>query len=231
MTSAATSDVSDDCGAVGRGFERISVPAGPTLRLTGAIAGNGRTGIVFTHQSDGDLCGWLPYARTLIGHYRVLAIDLDGYGTSPVRSNDDTDGFGADVAAGAAELRRRGADRVILVGASIGAAASLAAAGRPGVTGDAVAALSPPESLQGEDVVAATRRIRIPVLLLAADDDASFANQTRTLYRSATRARPRRLVIFPAGGHGWSLVAPSSPARRDADALLRAFFARTASGP
>ena len=100
------------------GGERASsFPAadGPT---TGVVLGRGRTGVVLGHQAGSDLCEWLPRARVLAKQGRqVLAFDFGPSGK-----------IGEDMVAAAAELHRRGADRLVLVGSSMGGTAAIAAA-------------------------------------------------------------------------------------------------------
>jgi alpha/beta hydrolase family protein len=75
--------------------------------------------------------GWWPYARYLSRHgARALPFDLRCFGSSPCPG-----GRGhalTDVAAAVAELRRRGARRVALVGASMGGSIAVVAAARRG---------------------------------------------------------------------------------------------------
>src|SRR5262249_61151531 len=54
------------------------------VRLYGIEAGSGRTAVVLAHEGRADLCGWLPYVRTLQdAGLRVFAFDFRGYGLSP----------------------------------------------------------------------------------------------------------------------------------------------------
>ena len=65
------------------------------------------------------MCSWLPFAEQLAElDLRALAINFVS------TSLDD------DMVAGARELQRRGAERIMLVGASMGGTAALVAAGR-----------------------------------------------------------------------------------------------------
>lgn len=161
----------------------------------GLALGSGRDGIVLGHQSGSDLCEWLPQARSFAGQgYRVLLFDFPP-GSTITR----------DVVAATAELRRRGASQVVLVGSSMGGAAVLAAATRisPPVAG--VVSLSAPHEYLDADAQAAAGRLRVPVLLVAAEDDRPFADDARAMYRAATVA-DKRLLILPSGGHGTSLL-------------------------
>jgi pimeloyl-ACP methyl ester carboxylesterase len=184
---------------------------GPTA---GVVLGRGRTGVVLGHQVGSDLCEWLPTARALARQGRqVLAFDFGRGGQ-----------IAEDMAAAAAELRRRGVTRLVLVGSSMGGTAAIAAAARitPPVAG--VVSLSGPEDYQGTDAAAAAARLRMPVLFVAAEDDPPFDDAARALYK-AVPGRDKRLLILEGGGHGTSLLefGDQAPrARRALDRFLQA---------
>jgi pimeloyl-ACP methyl ester carboxylesterase len=107
---------------------RFRTPAGAVL--VGVVVGHGPTGLVLAHGRGGDLCEWLPRAQELAEQgYQALAFDFGGFGDS--RPGSGPGGrIDGDVAAATAQLRRRGADRVVLIGSSMGATAVLSAATR-----------------------------------------------------------------------------------------------------
>jgi pimeloyl-ACP methyl ester carboxylesterase len=176
-------------------------------RLAGIVLGHGRTGVVLANQSDENLCGWLAFARAVAAQgLRVLAFD---YGSGAPEQ---------EVAAAARELRRLGASRTVLGGASEGAkAAILAAASRPQLA-TAVVALSPERSLRGTDVLRAARKLRVPTLFAVSAHDPYSAQDTPALAQAASRA-PARLVTVPGDGHGVDLVRGASAATVAAAAL------------
>lgn len=173
-------------------------------RLGGAIVGRGATGVVFAHQVAGDRCQWFPFAQELarLG-YRSLVFDMRGYGGSPGAMNVNPH---LDVVAAAAELRRRGARRIVLVGASMGGTGVVAAAPsiRPPIAG--VVELSAPRGFGGVDALAAARRLTRPALFIAGRDDGDFAQASRALHRAA-KSRDKKLVIAPTSWHGVDLVS------------------------
>jgi pimeloyl-ACP methyl ester carboxylesterase len=182
---------------------RFTSDAGASL--VGVVLGSGRAGLVVGHQVGSDLCEWLPQAREFAGRgYRVLALDFAGFGDSQPGSGADA-GADSDVVAAAEELRRRGAEEIVLIGSSMGGTAVLSAATRirPPVAG--VVSLSGPASFQGVDAGAAVPRLRVPVLLAAGGDDQPFADDARAMYRAAP-VRDKRLLVVPGGGHGTSLL-------------------------
>lgn len=90
-------------------------------RLYAFEAGTGRTAVVLVHESPGDLCGWLLYAKTLVAAgVRVLALDLRGYGDSRPSNSVPFYAYDRDLRAAVARLRADGATHVFLVGASYG---------------------------------------------------------------------------------------------------------------
>jgi pimeloyl-ACP methyl ester carboxylesterase len=176
------------------GEQAFSFPAadGPTA---GVVLGRGRTGMVLGHQAGSDLCEWLPRARELAKQGRqVLAFD---FGPSAHITQD--------MVAAAAELRRRGVTRMVLVGSSMGGTAAIAAAAEitPLVAG--VVSLSGPEEYQGADAATAAPKLRVPVLFVAAEDDPPFDDAARALYK-AVPGHDKQLVILEGGGHGTSLL-------------------------
>jgi pimeloyl-ACP methyl ester carboxylesterase len=162
-------------------------------RLAGVVFGHGRSGVVLANQSDEDLCSWLPFARaTAAQGLRVLAFD---YGSgAPER----------EVAAAADALRERGSSRIVLLGASEGAKATILAAAAQPKLAAAVVALSPERYLRRVDVLPAARRLRVPTLFAVSERDPYSAQDTPLLARAAgTRAR---LVTVPGDAHGVDLL-------------------------
>ena len=104
-----------------------------------------------------------------------------------------------DMVAGADELLRRGVERIIFVGASMGGTAALVAASE--FDADGVAAVSAPRKFSGLDALPAVRRLETRVLFLAARQDGLFAHDARRLYR-ATPSRDKALVMTAGFEHG-----------------------------
>jgi hypothetical protein len=161
--------------------------------LFGAEFGSGTVGIVMAHEYRSDLCGWVPYAVHLstLG-YRALAFDF----------GDDLAG---DVAAAAAQLRHDGVRTIILMGASMGASASLVVASRAPPAVVAVASLSGPAEYSGLDALGAARHLTVPVLFMDSLSDAGFTADARSMY-AACPSRRRQLLLFPGNDHGTQLL-------------------------
>ena len=121
--------LADRCGDdVPAGFSNVDLTTSDGVHLVGALAGSGSTGIVLAHQRNGDACGWLDYGARLAGHGMVLAPDLRGFGGSDEGQGEAESRYDLDVVAAADELRRRGATRIVLMGASIGGTSVILAA-------------------------------------------------------------------------------------------------------
>jgi pimeloyl-ACP methyl ester carboxylesterase len=215
-TSAAVID--RPCLTAAEAARVFEFPTSDGATLVGLVLGRGRTGLVLGHQLGSDLCEWLPQARGFAQRgYRVLMFDFAGFGDSQPGPDSRVD---TDVVAAAAELRRRGAERVVLVGSSMGGTAVLSAATRirPPVAG--VVSLSGASSFGGVDAQGAMARLRVPVLFVVAADDQHFTEQARAMYRAA-RAADKRLLVVPGGGHGTSMVEFGDDAPRVLAAVRR----------
>jgi pimeloyl-ACP methyl ester carboxylesterase len=182
----------------------VSFQAAGGARLKGAVLGRGSTGVVLAHTTGADRCQWLPFARQLAKNgYRALVFDMRGYGASTGITNTDPH---LDVIAAAAELRRRGAKKIVLTGASMGGTGVVAAAPiiRPAVAG--VVELSAPTLFSTANALAAAKKLKLPALFVAGRDDGDFAGATRALYRAAA-TKDKKLHIAPSSWHGVDLVS------------------------
>ena len=168
--------------------------------LVGVQLGSGPVGIVLAHGSQGSLCEWIGYARELAGAgYRALAYD----------AGPEFSGVGLDAEAATEALRRAGAQKVVIMGSSLGALAALVAGAALPVQPDAVVSLSAPASLgylHGLDAVA---RLHAPVFFMAAQDDQPFSHDARSLYAAAASA-DKRLQVVPGSNHGSGLLEDPS---------------------
>jgi pimeloyl-ACP methyl ester carboxylesterase len=190
-TSGATpTTAAAPCGDDGMQAVTLTTEAG--TEVDAALVGEGEVGVVLGHQFGSDLCSWVPFAKELAQRdMRVLAINFVS------TSLDD------DMVAGARDLLARGAQRIILVGASMGGTAALVAAANFDVA--VVAALSAPREFSGLDALGAVPRLEIPVLFLVGRQDVEFARDAHRLYR-ATSSRDKELVVTAASEHGTELL-------------------------
>jgi pimeloyl-ACP methyl ester carboxylesterase len=172
------------------------------IELTGEIRGSGGAGIVLAHAFPADRGSWAEFADYLQGKgYLTLTFDFRGYGDSA--GERDIPEIWRDVLAAASALRERGADRIVLVGASMGGTASLIAASRADVNG--VVTLSAPTTFMGlsapPEVLAA---IDEPKLFVAAEGDDSAPESAQALYELSSGAK--RIEIVTGESHGTELL-------------------------
>lgn len=193
------------CGA--EGVEPVTLTTPEGTELDAALVGKGEIGVVLGHQLRSDFCSWVPFAKQLAHHdMRALAVNFVS------TSLDD------DMVAGADELLRRGAKRIILVGASMGGTAALVAASNIDVAG--VAAVSAPREFGGLDALPAVRELAIPTLFLAGRRDGEFARDARRLYRE-TKSRDKALVLTAGFEHGTDLLGDPEARRALLAFLIR----------
>jgi pimeloyl-ACP methyl ester carboxylesterase len=170
----------------------------------GVVLGTGTTGVVLANESVGDLCQWKPFADSLAtSGYRALVFNYS-MGNS-----------GQYVLNAIGELRKRGVQRVFLVGASMGGTSVLYAAAhaQPPVAG--VVSLSAPQVYGGVDAIDAVKTVTVPALFLAGRYDAGYADEAQDLY-AACPAKDKRLSIVDTGAHGVEmLTAPVETMVRD----------------
>jgi pimeloyl-ACP methyl ester carboxylesterase len=192
-TSAAGATSTTTATACGdEDAEAVTLTTEEGAELNAALVGDGEIGVVLGHQFRSDMCSWVPFAKELAErNMRALAINFAG------ASLDD------DMVAGARELQRRGAERIMLVGASMGGTAALVATGEIDV--DGVAVLSAPREFSGLDALPAVGGLEIPALFLVGRQDESFARDARRLFR-ATSSPDKALVATAGSEHGTDLL-------------------------
>src|SRR5918993_90500 len=159
-------------------------------KLVGHRFGRGTTAVILTHQSEGDLCDWLPYAKRLAGKgYFAFPIDFRGYGFSDTPPSGQFR-YVQDIDAAAKVLRKLGKRKIF-----------------------GVVSVSSPARYRGLDGVKAAGRLRVPVLYLAAtgDDNAGFdfSKDAEAMF-AKTAATDKRLELLPGTAHGIGLVASSA---------------------
>ena len=180
--------------------------AGDGVRLLGVQLGTGTTGVVLGHENRANLCSWIPFARTLARNgIRVLAFDHRGFGSSargPAR-------YQSDVRGAIAELRRRGATRIVAGGASMGGTAAIV--GGVAADADAVFGLSPPAEFAGLDAVAAVRTYDRPLLVAAGALEPDFPDEAKRIV-DASPAADKTLELPQTGFHGTDILTDRAAA-------------------
>lgn len=111
--------------------ESVETATADGVVLRGELTrGRGTTWLVFVHEFGGDIDDWRPLIIALIPtEWNLLALDLRGHGGSDGEW-DAANGL-LDVEAGIDFARNGGAEHVAVVGAGVGAIASLECVSRP----------------------------------------------------------------------------------------------------
>jgi pimeloyl-ACP methyl ester carboxylesterase len=202
----------------------IRFRAADGTRLVGYRLGRGKTAVVLAHERRSVGCQWGGYAKRLVRRgYVVLAFDFRGHGDSQSRAGRAGGRLAADVVAAVRVARARGAQKVFVLGASMGGTAALAAAAtiKPPLAG--VISASGPATYQWIDARAVVPRLTVPVLYVVGQHDGGggFAADAQELF-DATASADKRLEILPVSNHGVSLVTRNLTAR----GLVESFMAR-----
>jgi pimeloyl-ACP methyl ester carboxylesterase len=194
--------LSERCLTKSERSRAIAFRTSDKVTLRGVVLGRGKTGIALGHERGGDLCKWLPFARTLAARgYLVLAFDFRNHGSSAFAQELRLD---RDMVAAALALRARGATRIELAGASMGGTAAVAAGAA--ARASAVASLSGPSSFGAVDAVAGVRKLSVPVLLLVGSGDTGFVDEAKRI-EAAARPGTARLEVRDSTAHGTALLA------------------------
>lgn len=187
-------------------YKKITFTTEDGVALSGRLYGSGEAGVVLAHMYPADQTSWHDTAERLAREgYLVLTFDFRGYGDS--QGSKDIKLIDRDVFAAVLTLADAGADRVLLVGASMGGTACLVAGDRSQtlsrlrVTG--VATLSAPVEFRGLSAESAVPRLSVPLLFIAAEKDAG-ADAAKTLQDLSGDLG--ELSIVPGEDHGTALL-------------------------
>lgn len=181
----------------------LTAPSGAWLHT--ATVGESDTVAILLHQTNGGgLCGFIPYALQLADQgIRAELFDLCGYGQSvcdpepawaeePVRQIEQV----------VEKVRDDGAERVVLVGASMGGSLALQAA--PEVDADAVVDLSGPAQFSTADVTVDAGKVTMPVLIGFSGEDRNDMEEVEKAMASMP-AETKKFVEADSG-HGYTML-------------------------
>lgn len=197
-TEEAANDLAERCGTKDPGVPVEALPYDAGTGVDGFVLGEGTMGVIFSNQTDTVLCDWLPLAMETAGEgRRALVYDYSYKSDAAI-----------EVEAAAARLAKLGVEQAVLVGASKGAVGSLAAVPsirEPEVAG--VASLSAVGEDEGLDSIDAARKVRVPLLVLAARGDLTTdAGEVAPELEKVSPSEDKRVVLFDGTDHGIDLL-------------------------
>jgi alpha-beta hydrolase superfamily lysophospholipase len=196
------------------------------ILLDGAAIGDGETAVVLAHEYPSNLCLWLPYAKTLASHgFLAFVFDLRGLGSSQsAKAYSDADRYDRDVEAAAAEVRRLGAKRVFLAGASIGGAAVLVAGASVSPEPAGIISFSGETYVSDEiDALKTAPKLRAPLLLLVAGHDGYVTIDDYRKLEAKAGSQDKQLVVYADSWHGWDLLY-TAPFKSQVNNLVLGFL-------
>jgi pimeloyl-ACP methyl ester carboxylesterase len=191
------------------------------VRLYAIDTGSGAKTVVLAHGAGDDLCETLVVAGKLIAAgYRVVAFDFRGSGRSESPSKNFRR-LGRDLAAAVAHARRTGAERIFLMGSSMGGAAivqntsSLRVDGRISLSGTW---LWPAVGLNDPRGVA---RLRAPFLYVGTRRDRRTPLKEVIAVFRRVGASDKRMALYPGSELGWQILQHSKFGAQSMALILR----------
>jgi alpha/beta superfamily hydrolase len=196
----------------------VSFRSSDGVKLAGRVFGDGRVGVVLAHMFPADQTSWWAFARVLAPKgFTVLTFDFRGYCPGGVagcsEGERDVAAMWQDVLGAVDFMMARGMVRVMLVGASMGATASLVAAAQPGVPVVAIVALSAPQSFEGLTAdPTVLRNVTAAKLFVAGNGDPTGAAITaQAMYEESPL--PKQVEIVTSSDHGTDLLTGNQSGR------------------
>jgi alpha-beta hydrolase superfamily lysophospholipase len=185
------------------------------VKLAAAAVHAGDTTVVLAHESPGDFCGWVPTMQWLKSHgIGSLAFDFRTFGESESPPLAISTHARPDLQAAIDAARKRGAKRVIVMGASFGGAAMLYYA--PDLKDvDGLINLSGELHLSGWNFngIGSAPHIRTPILIVGSAQDNVFDRGDANLLFRRIGSTDKQLAVFPGALHGWDLLDRNPRAR------------------
>ena len=181
--------------------EEVTFSTEDGVKLAGTFYKGSSTAVVMSHMSGGSRADWRDVPELLAERgYTVLAFDFRGRGAS--EGGYDPPASNVDLLAAVDYVKSRGADRLVLAGASMGAMASakVAAASQA----DAVVLVAGTTSWSGLEVLdTELAAIKAPLLVISSEGD-GYIDGTLHFYDAA--GGPKEKHIYQGAAHGTDLM-------------------------
>jgi pimeloyl-ACP methyl ester carboxylesterase len=205
-SKAATAPVHSDCVKKSDRATSLRYESSDGASLGGVSFGEGKVGVVFAHPKNQDLCSWLPLAREVARKgYRVMLFDFAyPFGASRASPSQAVD-FGAEILASVEQVKKLGAERVVLLGGDVGGLFVHVAAASMEEPPLAVIDMVGPLAWNGKHVLAYLPKSPAPILYVASKGVGYFGQPPavgRRILAAATQAKAKKLVVAENKGSG-----------------------------
>lgn len=159
----------------------VSLQTADGATIAATELGSGEKGVLFVHHDGRSRTDWQSFAEKLSGQgFLVLTIDLRGHGDTGGEKPEDNNALVADVNAGVAHLKAKGATKITVVGAKMGANLALnAATDNADITN--IVLLSPGLNVKGVKSASAMEAYGERPALIVASEDSSYDNKSALL--------------------------------------------------
>lgn len=194
--------------------------------LVAALYNAGNRIVILAHQRNGDRTKWDGFARVLQkNRYSVLSLDFRGYGGSG--GTADFNRMDSDILAAVTFARQQlHADRIAIIGASMGGTYATAALGDPLVKG--VALLSSPAKVENFSVSLSALQLPDPLkYFIGCEADALYMAALTDMFKQSIAKQDKlhpvraELVSLKCAAHGLEIF--NGPQQERLTALLLGF--------
>jgi pimeloyl-ACP methyl ester carboxylesterase len=167
------------------------------IDINGNIFGSGNSWVILSHMYPTTQTSWFDFARYLADNgYIVLTYDFRGYGKSG--GSQDISNIDKDLEAALDFVRQYDAEKIFLIGASMGGTASLVVASKQTV--DGVISFSSPTEIDSLSAIDKVGKIDAPKLFIASQGDGIAAESANTLFDASPE--PKEIEILDGSAHG-----------------------------
>jgi hypothetical protein len=199
------------------GVERVGFSTHDEAELSGYLYGEGTAhdegdvAVVLTHMESEDQGSWEGFAREAAGlGYTALTFDFRCYPASPCVAagavGAERNNY-ADLLGAIGLLRERGFERIVCMGADMGAEACINVSVNEELAGLVVIASPTTERLSTRCYPRDLLNPTMPKLFVIAADDPSGEASVGTRVMYGVSPEPRQFVLFPGDAHGTELFA------------------------
>ena len=204
----------------------VGFPTVDNTPLVAALYNAGNRIVILAHQRNGDRTKWDGFARVLQkNRYSVLSLDFRGYGGSG--GTADFNRMDSDILAAVTFARQQlHADRIAIIGASMGGTYATAALGDPLVKG--VALLSSPAKVENFSVSLSALQLPDPLkYFIGCEADALYMAALTDMFKQSIAKQDKlhpvraELVSLKCAAHGLEIF--NGPQQERLTALLLGF--------